>query len=90
MNSVPSIVYLLCALTSLVCTYLLARAYRASKVRLLFWSMLCFAGLTLSNVVLYYALVIIPAGPDLMPWRAGLTLASVAALHYGLIIDTTH
>jgi hypothetical protein len=82
-----SIVYLLCALTSLVCTVLLARAYRTSRVRLLFWSILCFAGLTLSNVLLFIDLVIMPSGPDLMVWRTAVTLAAVGALLYGLIVD---
>ena len=82
-----STVYLLCGLTSLVCTFLLARAYRTSRVRLLFWSMLCFAGLTLSNIVLFIDLVIVPSGPDLMPWRTTLNLASVGALLYGLITE---
>jgi FtsH-binding integral membrane protein len=85
--NLPSVVYLLCALTSLGCTFLLARAYRKNRVRLIFWSMLCFAGLTASNVVLFYDLVITPTGPDLMPWRTGLALASVSALLYGLIVD---
>jgi hypothetical protein len=81
------IVYLLCGITSLVCTFLLARAYRATRGRLLFWSMLCFAGLTASNVLLFIDLVIVPQGPDLLPWRTGLTLASVGALLYGLIAE---
>jgi hypothetical protein len=82
-----STVYLLCAFTSLVCTVLLARAYRASRVRLLFWSILCFAGLTASNILLVIDLVFFPSGPDLMIWRTGVTLAAVGALLYGLIVD---
>ena len=83
-----STVYLLCALTSLLCTVLLARAYRATRVRLLFWSILCFTGLTVSNVLLVIDLVIIPSGAaDLMAWRTGVTLAAVGALLYGLIAD---
>lgn len=81
-------VYLLCGLTSLVCTFLLARAYRTSRVRLLFWSMLCFAGLTASNIILFIDLVVVPTGPDLLIPRTVLTLASVGALLYGLIMDT--
>jgi Family of unknown function (DUF5985) len=82
------IVYLLCALTSLVCTFLLARAYRASRVRLLFWSVLCFAGLTASNILLFIDLVLVPRGPDLVLWRSGLSFAAVGALLYGLIVET--
>ena len=80
-------VYILCALTSLLCTVLLARAYRASRVRLLFWSILCFAGLTVANVLLCIDLVIMESGPDLVAWRTGVTLAAVGALLYGLIVD---
>ena len=85
--TMASTVYLLCALTSLLCTILLARAYRASRVRLLFWSILCFAGLTASNVLLFIDLVVLSSGPDLMVWRTGVTLAAVGALLYGLIVD---
>ena len=81
-------VYLLCGLTSLVCTLMLARAYRTSRVRLLFWSMLCFAGLTASNIILFIDLVVLPQTTDLMPLRTGLTLAAVGSLLYGMIVDT--
>jgi hypothetical protein len=80
-------VYLLCALTSLVCTILLARAYRTTRVRLLFWSMACFAGLTAANVLLFIDLVLIPAGPDLRAWRTSVTFAAVGSLLYGLIAE---
>ena len=45
-------IYSLCTLTSLACAWLLLRSYRATRHRLLFWSTLCFAGLTLNNVLL--------------------------------------
>ena len=82
-----SIVYLLCALTCLLCTILLARAYRRTGVRLLFWSLLCFGGLTLANVLLYVDLAIMPSGPDLQSLRTGLSLASVGLLLFGLISE---
>lgn len=80
-------VYLLCAITSLVCAILLARAYRSSRVRLLFWSMLCFAGLTAANVLLFIDLVVTVSGPDLRVWRSSISLLSVGSLLYGLIAD---
>jgi len=49
---VAKVTYLLCALTSLTCAWLLLRAYTRSRFRLLLWSGLCFAGLTLNNVLL--------------------------------------
>jgi hypothetical protein len=82
-----STVYLLCAFTSFVCTILLARAYRASRVRLLFWSIVCFAGLTVSNILLVVDLVLTSSGPDLLAWRTGVSLAAVGSLLYGLIAD---
>lgn len=51
-------VYLLCALTSLVCAVLLFRGYGQSGVRLLFWSGLCFVGLAVDNVAVYVDLVV--------------------------------
>ena len=39
-----TLVYALCALTSLACAVLLLRGYASSRVRLLLWSGLCFCG----------------------------------------------
>jgi hypothetical protein len=77
-------VYLLCAVAALACTVLLFRAYRRSRTRLLLWSAVCFAGLTVNNVLVAVDLVMLP-GVDLFPWRNAAGLLSVAALLYGLI-----
>ena len=45
-------VFVLCALTSLMCAVLLLRSWLASRARLLLWSALCFVGLMLNNVML--------------------------------------
>jgi hypothetical protein len=45
-------IYLLCALTCLACFTLLLRAWLANRSPLLFWSALCFAGLSLNNFLL--------------------------------------
>lgn len=79
----PQAVYLLCALTSLACALLLARAYRRSHVQLLFWSVLCFSALTLANVLLFVDLVLVPT-MDLQILRNVVTLAGITALLYGL------
>lgn len=79
-------VYILCALTSLACAVLLLRGYGRTRMRLLLWSGLCFVGLTVSNLVLFVDLVIIP-GTDLSLVRSGIALAGVATLLYGLIWD---
>lgn len=77
-------VYVLCAITSLVCAVLLAKGYRDSRTRLLFWSSLCFAGLALNNALL---LVDILSGPtiDLRLPRTGLAVLSLAMLIHGLV-----
>jgi len=46
---IGSIIYLLCAFTSLGAALLLWRGYRRSRQRLLYWSSLCFAILAASN-----------------------------------------
>lgn len=47
-----AIIYALCALTSLAAALLLWRQYRQTRFRILFWSALCFFGLTANNVLL--------------------------------------
>ena len=47
-----ALIYSLCALTSLVAAALLWRQYRKARFRILFWSALCFFGLTVNNVIL--------------------------------------
>ena len=47
-----AVIYALCAITSFVAAALLWREYRRTRYRILFWSALCFAGLTVNNVVL--------------------------------------
>lgn len=81
-----SIIYLLCALTAFACTYLLIRAYLRGRYRLLLWSGLCFAGLTLNNLVLVLDKVVF-VSVDLSIWRTSLALAAMAVLLYGLIWD---
>jgi hypothetical protein len=61
-------IYTLCAMTAALCTYLLMQAYRRGGYRLLLWSGLCFAGLTLNNLLLVVDKVVIPDG-DLTFWR---------------------
>ena len=79
-------VYVLCALTSLACTLLLARAFRRTRTRLLLWSSLCFAGLTLNNMLLIVDTRVLPE-VDLAVIRALPALLGLCALIYGLIWD---
>jgi hypothetical protein len=82
-----TLVYSLCALTSLACAVLLLRAYGAGRVRLLLWSGLCFAGLAANNVLLLIDTRVMPA-LDLSLWRTLPALAGVALLLYGLVWET--
>ena len=77
-------VYILGALTSLICAVLLLRGYRRGKRKLLLWSGVCFAGLTVSNSLVFVDLVILP---DVNLYLFRLVTAAVAmlVLLYGLI-----
>jgi hypothetical protein len=80
-----AVVYFLCALTSLTCFVLLFRAWRVSRVRLLFWSALCFAGVTLNNMLLVIDRVFLPPSIDLSMWRLALALVAILLLVFGLV-----
>jgi hypothetical protein len=80
---IADIVYILCALTSLLCAVLLLRGWIRTRTRLLFWGALCFAGLAINNLLLIIDVRmdrIDLAGIRLLPAIAGVTL-----LLYGLI-----
>jgi hypothetical protein len=80
-------VYILCALTSALCAWLLWRSYRATRAGLLLWSALCFMGLCLNNVLLFTDLVLMPS-MDLGILRNLTALIALAVLVYGLITDS--
>ena len=80
--------YVLCALTSLLCAWLLLRGYLETRVRLLFWCLVCFVGLALNNIVLFVDKVITP-DVDLSAWRALPAALGVGALVFGLIWETS-
>lgn len=80
-------IYSLCTLTALVCTILLLQAFRRGGYRLLLWSGLCFAGLTLNNVLLVIDKILLPL-VDLSIWRTSVALLAMTILLYGLIWDT--
>lgn len=82
------IVYLLCAAAASGCAVMLFRSYRRNPVRLLLWTMLCFVGLALNNVLLFVDRALTPATLDLSLYRAALAFVSAAILLYGLIWDS--
>jgi len=80
------VVSLLGTLTALLCAVLLLRGYRVGRQRLLLWSGLCFAGLTLSNGLLVVDLLDTPL--DLHLLRLGVAAAGLLLLVHGLIWET--
>ena len=74
----------LAALTSLACMFLLFRGYARSRVRLLFWSALCFVFLSLNNVLLFVDTIVLPT-IDLRVFRLGAALVGIACLLYAFI-----
>ena len=80
-----SLIYALCALTSLACAVLLLRGYMRSRVRLLWWSGLCFVGLFLNN-----GLLVLDGrlSQDLSAVRSFPALAGIALLLYGMIWES--
>ena len=78
------IVYVLCAATAFGCAWLLFRAYTSSGHALLLWSTLCFAFLTLSNVLLVADRLLF-ADVDLSTLRLIPALAAMVVLVHGLI-----
>lgn len=83
--AMASLIYALCALTSMLCTGLLTRSYRRTRARLLFWSALCFAGLSINNLLLVLDRVVYSTSTDLSTWRLVATLVALLPLLYGLI-----
>jgi hypothetical protein len=77
-------IYLLCALTSVLCTALLARAYLRTRVRLLLWTGSCFAGLALNNLLLFVDLVVVPE-VDLSLARSLAAFVGLGSLVIGLV-----
>jgi hypothetical protein len=82
-----ALIYSLCAATALACATLLLRAFSRSGYRLLLWSGLCFAGLTMNNLLLVLDKIVFPLAVDLSMARSSVALASVSVLLFGLIWD---
>jgi hypothetical protein len=84
---VGTVIYILCALTSGACAVLLWRGWRRSHARLLFWSSLCFVGLSLNNLLLVVDTQVMPQ-TDMAIVRMLPALIGAALLVYGLIWDS--
>jgi hypothetical protein len=81
------VIYGACMLTALLCAFLLFRAYGRSRHRLLMWAGLCFAALTLNNLLLVLDKLILP-DVDFSIARSASALFAMAVLLWGLIWDS--
>ena len=82
------VLYLLAVLTCITCTVLLFRSYAASGSRLVLWTALCFVGLSLNNILLFFDLVVFITQFDLRWYRHGAALAGLLCLLYGFILES--
>jgi hypothetical protein len=82
-----AMIYLMCVATSLLCAYLLARAYRRSRTKLLIWSALCFALLAANNLVLAVDILLLPT-IDLTVIRLATSLAAISVLLFGFVWES--
>jgi hypothetical protein len=77
------VVYVLITLASLFFAGLVIRNYRRTRVRLAYWTSLCFAGLALHNSAQLVNLLV--PSVDLGLWRTLIALTAVSTLLFGLI-----
>ncbi len=84
----PELVYVLCALTSVLCAGLLIRSYRSNRSRLLLWSTLCFVGLAINNILLFVDIVVVPDAIDLRLLRSLAGFAALGTLIIGLVWES--
>ena len=82
-----AVVYLLCALTSLLCAIMLFKAFTKSKFRLLFWSSMGFTGFAMSNVLLFLDVVIFPDVTFIINFRTIPAVIGMIVMIYGLVME---
>ena len=82
-----SIIYSLCALTSLLCAWLLLRTYWKQNIALLLWCGLFFVLQVFNNFFLIVDKMVFP-DTDLSVYRYTVSLVAVGMLLYGLIMKT--
>jgi hypothetical protein len=83
---IAAVVYVLCALTSLACAIMLLRSARRGGPRLVLWSGICFAALTLENVLLLLDNIVFPE-VNLAIARNAVGLVGPALLLFALISE---
>ena len=80
----PTLVYTVALLTSLVCAFLLVRSYWQKRSRLLLWTAACFVLLAVNNLLVVADLLVLPQ-VNLLPLRHLASLAAVSVLLFGFI-----
>jgi hypothetical protein len=85
MGTFRFVLFLLAALTSVGCMWLLLRAYARTRLRLLFWTGVCFIALSVNNILLFVDIVVLPTQVDLRVLRLGAALVGIACLLYAFI-----
>jgi len=82
--TIADAIYTLCAGTSLMAAWLLLRHYSSRRSRILLWSCVGFAGLSVNNVLVLLDFGLFP-GVDLSILRSLTAAVSLAVLVSGLI-----
>lgn len=77
-------VYILCALTSVFCAWLLYSQFRRQRTRLLMCSALCFVGLALNSIAVIVDVLVVPQ-VDLSALRTTVAAVAMLLLLLGLI-----
>lgn len=77
--------FALSGVTATLCSVLLIRAYLRNRIRLLFWSSLCFAALALEGGILILNEFV---AADLTVLRLTIPLLGLAALLYGMLWES--
>ena len=80
-------IYVLTCLTTALCAVMLLRGYAHTRRRLLLWSGMCFAGLTLTHLLTIMDFLVLPK-TDLFTYRLGSTALAMALLLYGLVWES--
>lgn len=83
---IPAI-YILGSVVVCLCAVMLIRAYMRARRRLLLWSGLCFVGLTISNLLVFIDLVMIP-DINLYPIRLWTAAIATLLLVFGLVWES--
>lgn len=81
------LIYVLCAMTALVCAVMLLLGSRRTGSRMLFWSGLCFAGLAFTNLVVVVDALRLFPHENFSSLRLGSALIALMLLLYGLIFE---